>query len=388
MIRFMQTTGLLMLVSAFVAGCWDIKNPQDVTYYTAVGFDYIDGNYQAIAQVLDFGAIAKSGEGKPSEELPIWVGIGEGKTAALAFNNLYDTSQFRVFYGHINAVVYSERVLERNIEPILDLQNRYYEMRYTPWVFGTDESIRRLLTVGTFFNLSPYNSLLHQPQDNFKQKSTIPPINVREFVSDLREPGKTTLLPRLHINKDDWTMGSGKVAGQIQPSPFLEIDGVYLFQDQKFRGFLKENKSLGLRWMTTKANRSPMLIQENGKLLATVSLEQPKIKITPIVRDDTVRFKYQVALMAIVNEMFEEFRQTELERLTEEQVEAEIRDAYLGALKLKADPLQLEYALYRKDVRAWKRLREDGRLRLQPDSVEIEVNVRLQNAGKLKVWRD
>jgi Ger(x)C family germination protein len=382
----MRTAILLTLAAPFTAGCWDLKTPQDITYYAAVGFDYVDGNYLAFVQVLDFSAVAKSGEGKPTEALPIWVGQGEGPTVALALNNLYDTTQFRAFYGHITAIVYHERVLAHNLEPILDSQNRYYEIRYTPWVFGTDESVRKLFTVGSFFNLSPYNSLLHQPLDNFKQKSTILPINVRRFIVDLHEPAKTTMLPRLHIDRDDWTSGTGAVNDDARPSPFLEIDGVYLFKEQTFRGFLHENRALGLRWTIEESNRSPIVIKDGERLRATLSLEQPNIRITPIVRDDQVKYKYEVTLMGVVNELFEEVRQSELERLAEAQVASEIRDAYLDGLEKETDPLQLEHALYRRDVRSWKKLKERGRLQLTPDSVNIEVNVRFQNSGKLKIW--
>ena len=381
---YVKTAAVFLFSSFMLSGCWDLKNPQDINYFTAVGFDYVDGQYVVYAQMIDFLTVAKTEVGsRPEQPIPVWVGHAEGQTAASAFNNLYDTSQFRVFYGHVNAIIYHDRVLKRNIMPLLDLENRFYEMRYTPWVFGTSEPINELMNIMSFFNMPPTNNIMHQPQEMLMQKSVIRPVTIREFICELREPARTVTLPTLGIDVHNWKQGYGDL--DLQPRPFLKIDGIYLFHDGKYRGKLEKNEVLGLRWTDEETPRSPLLIKSNDKNIALLALENPKVTITPVIKDDRVIYKFHVSLKGNVMELFERWEEQDLERLAAEKIQSEIRDAYEDGLALKADLLQLEHTLYRKNVHEWKKLREREKLELTNESLDIEVEVNLTTSGKLKM---
>ncbi|OMF40100.1 hypothetical protein BK138_35805, partial [Paenibacillus rhizosphaerae] len=123
----------------------------DVNYLTSIGFDYADDQYIVYAQMLDFTDVAKMESGKPLQPIPVWVGKGKGDTPISAVNELYRTSQMRNFYGQIISVVVSDNVLKKGIHDFDELQHRYYEMRYTPWIFATKEPLDKVFTVTPFF---------------------------------------------------------------------------------------------------------------------------------------------------------------------------------------------------------------------------------------------
>lgn len=374
-----KITTISILFPILLTGCWDIKDTQDINYLTSIGFDYVDNQYIVYAQLLDFTSVAKMESGKPTEQVPVWVGHGKGETVRSAVNNLYHSSQLRIFYGHINAIVVSENVLKKGLKEVNELQQRYYEMRYTPWIFGTREPIDKLFAVNPFFNLSPMMSLLHQPQESYKQESHITPLTSREFVSDIHEPGKATTLPSLSITDGHWNK-------EREPHSMLEMNGVFVFQDGKYQGWLSAKGVRGLRWVEPKTNRSPIIIRSGEEPQAALSLKNPKVEITPKIQNGKVYFSVDVKLFGTISEILQPISESLLEQKASELVQDEIKNTYRNGLKINSDLLQLEHALYRQKNKEWKKINSGSGFKLASKSLnEIKVSVKLDNAGKLKL---
>lgn len=81
---------------------------------------------------------------------------------------------------------------------------KHGDFRYTPWMFGTTESIEEILSTTGFFQLPPLYTILYKPTDMYKMYSYIEPMRMHRFISVYKEPGGTALLPSLTINETDW----------------------------------------------------------------------------------------------------------------------------------------------------------------------------------------
>jgi spore germination protein KC len=376
--RFRRVAAVYLFLSLLLTGCWDIKNIEDVNYFTGIGFDYVDNEYLVYGQMIDFSSVAKVESGKPTQPVPVWVGIGKGETLVGAYNDLYRSSQMRIFYGHVNAVIVSDSILKTGLKPVKELISRYYEIRYTPWIFGTNQPIDKLFSISPMFNLSSILSLLHQPQETYRQQSLISPITVREFISEYREPGNATLLPSLTTTAQNWKSDD-------KAKDMLVIDGIYIFQDQAFCGWLDWKRVLGLRWMNPETHRSPLLIRTDGKPQVAVSLESPKPHISPRITMGQVTFDINVRLSGYISEEFEKLPESELEQKIAEKVESEIKSTFLEGLRVKSDILRLEHTLYRDNNREWKNLKSQGGIRLHSGSIgHIKAEINLNHSGKLK----
>ncbi|MCC3372214.1 Ger(x)C family spore germination protein [Cohnella sp. REN36] len=379
MAKWKKLTSLFLIFPLLLTGCWDMKDIQDINYLTSIGIDYANDQYTVYGQLLDFSSVAKMESGKPLQPIPVWVGQGKGETTISAVNDLYRTSQMRIFFGQIIAVVVSENALRKGLKEIDELRHRYYEVRYTPWFFGTTEPLDQVFAVTPFFNLSPLISLLHQPQESYKQESVISPLTSREFVSDMYEPGKATLLPSLAISDRDWKKDRSRHS-------MLEMDGVFIFQDGKYQGRLGIESIPGLRWVEPKTQRSPLIIRSSGKPQVALSLENPKIKIIPQAKGNGVTYTVDVKLSGVVNEIIQPMSEQLMEEKAAEQVRNEIQKTFENGLEIHSDLLQLEHALYRQQNKDWKKIYSEGGFNLTTESLqEIKVSVKLNNAGKLKV---
>lgn len=376
--RSKSLTIFLLMIPCLLTGCWDLKNPQDINYFTAIGFDYKDKQFTVYAQMLDFASIAGPDNAKPSEHVPVWTGTGTGDTAASAFNDLYESTQLRVFFGHVNAIVFSENIMNHGLNSVFDVISRYHELRYTPWIFGTKNNIEELLSASPFFNMSPLTSILHQPQENYKQKSMLPPVMLREFITSYREPGRTALLPGLQIIKDDWK-------ANMKPKTLLDRDGVFSFYEMNYNGYFDTPDIMGLRFVIEETDRTPLVVRDGADIYTEIALRNPKVKITPLMKGDRITFRLETSLDGIVMEVIEPMTEQQIEKLAEEHVYEEIMSTYEKALEKKVDLYQLEHVLYRKNNKEWKRVKEMGGLKLDKDSLDLHVEVNVVSSEKLKL---
>lgn len=368
---------ILWLLMLLLSGCWDIKDIQDINYVTSIGFDLDNNQYRAYVQMIDFSSVAKTESSKPIKPMPVWVGVGTGETLVGAFNDLYRTSQMRTSFGQLNTVVLGENLMKTDMKDVWEFLSRYYEFRYTPWLFGTKQRINDLFEITPFFNLSPLMSILNQPNEIYKQQSLIAPLTLREFISETHEPGNSALLPSLSISKENWQSDNLR-------KPLLNIDGVFVFQDGKIQKWYHWRSVPGLRWVEPKTQRSPLLIHSEGKPQASVSLERPEITITPQSGEDQVIFNMDIKLSGYISEILLPLPDAVLEQKVAEKVQKEIKNTYEEGLKENLDLMHLEHTLYRQKNREWKKWRDRGGLRLTSDSLNISVEVKLNHSGKVK----
>ncbi|RIX60467.1 Ger(x)C family spore germination protein [Paenibacillus nanensis] len=380
MLRFGKAAIASAVFALLLSGCWDLKDLQEVNYVRALGFDLKGKEFIVYAQMLDFSSIAKA-EGGKGQQAPAWIGIGRGETLTDAFSDVYRTAQLRLFYGHVSAIVIGEKLLENRdkLKEIYEVLSRYFEIRYTPWIFGTAQPVDKLLAVTSLFSFSQNVTVMHQPQETYKQRSFIRPITMRQFNVDLREPGKTTLLPSLAVSENSMKRGE-------KSTGMLEMNGAYIINSKdQYRGWVSYETIKGIPWVEPETIRAPVILKSKGEIEASLFLERPKIKIKPHIENGLATYTMRVELTGNMTEMVKPMTESDIERKAEEEVRREILSVFREGLKRKADLLQLEQALYRQNVREWKRLSSQGLAEPKADSLkDVKVIVKVNRTGKTK----
>lgn len=75
------------------------------------------------------------------------------------------------------------------------------------------------------------------------------------------------------------------------------------------------------RWKTV---RSPLWIVEDDRPVVSIVLEKPKVRITPVITNEQVRYNINVSLQAGINEKLKEISENKLVANTEKIIRAEI----------------------------------------------------------------
>lgn len=369
---------ICLLMLTLLSGCWDIKDMQIVNYAVSVGLDYKDGKYLIYAQMIEFTSIARQESGKQSNPPQQWFGKGEGETINQAINDLLDTAQQRTYWSHATNIIMTKRLLEQGVDHIEDTLFRFWEMRYTPWIYGTEEEIEDVYTTPGFFNLPSLATILNEPIELYKQKSYIAPMQYFRFVSLLREPDQTILLPSISINKEQWHKNN-KVDKK------LEMNGVYALQNYELKGFFDKNRLAGLRWLESRTERTPLVIRKEGKSQAVLSMNKPEIDIKPHVDKQGPVYSIHVKITGDIIELTRAMPESKLVEEAQRHIRGEIMTTYRNGLEKKADLFSLQHVLYRKHYGRWRKLQADRPFQLKEDSIQaIEVEVKLKHSGMLR----
>lgn len=265
---------LILFLHVLTACENDIGEIENQNFATAIGVDYRDGQYYVYIQMLGLSAVAKS-EGGEKAPPTAYVSVTSGATFIDAFFKAYHTAQERFLWANVTAIVLSENVLKMGLGGVFDGLTRYYEFRPTPWIFGTKGSIEEILSTTGFFNQSSLNTILHSPESSYEQSSTIMPIKLNRFAREFFEPGRTTYVPSLIVNDQQWEKDKNKESK-------LAINGAFFLSKQKYKGFFPYEKLKGIRWITPGAVRASILLP---------SAKQPEF--LAVLEDQIVKFQIE-----------------------------------------------------------------------------------------------
>ncbi|ONK21598.1 spore gernimation protein [Bacillus sp. VT-16-64] len=356
-----------------LTGCWSRYEVQNMNYATAVGIDYIDGQYTLYVQLLDSSTVAKLEGQQKAEQPPVWVGKGEGSSFTEAANDLYSTSQQRLNWGQISAILFSERLMKENkVGEMLELINRYREIRYLPWLFSTREPLEEIMLATPFFRLSPKASILLNPEQSFRQHSFLAPVRLQQFILDSHEKARTSYIPELSLRKGQWQESN-------KPKELLRYSGIQVYELDNYYARMDLKDLSGMPWLSTHTIRVPLDLFAEEKLAAVLVAEKPKYEVTPIVKLNKAYFDISVKVKAGINELHTDLTEKELTQMAQEKIEEQIRKTYQTAFKEGIDIYNLGESLYRKHPHQWKSIATGKQqLVLNQDSlrhVKVEVNI-------------
>lgn len=369
----------LVICSFFLTGCWDHTEPERLLYINGIGINYLDnGEIEVFVQILNLQGLAKSENGS-APTTPVQVGRAVGKTLEDAIFNLYHTVDRRLFWGHLTYVIFSENAIKNGaIQEVSDFLVRYRETRYRIYNFVTKDSIKDVMLIKPLDNISLAFSKLSDPSDNYEQSSFIPPINLRELIIFLDEPGYQVQLPVLKIT-EQWMDEKKKQKNLLMEeiaviSKFNQID------------FVPKKYYLGTRATNKKFTRDQIYFSIGSDQYLSAIVYDKKLDVIPVVKENgRVCFQIELKLKASLQNAIFHTNREEMEKAIETAIKKEMQKSYQYGMERNLDLFYLSTALYRKDNNNWKRVQKNGLVPLEEDTIKsINVKVLLQNTGRNK----
>lgn len=355
-----------LLLLPLLSGCWDVNEPERMYYILGLGIDYKDNEYEVYAQIIDFSNIAKSDQPNP-EAIQAEVGTSKGRTVEEAYFEMYKSMDERLFWGHLSYVIFSENALKENVvRPVIEAFIRYRELRYTTWVYTTQESIEDILLLTPIINKSIALSKLSDPLNSYSQSSFIRPVNFRDLTIDLDEPSYEVAIPYLKIEEEQWKTVKGD--DQIH-----SLTGVGVISKDGLKGYLLDDDAVGLQWMNNNFERGELTFEFEGydEPFVSIVVEDAKSKVTPIVENGQILFDIEVILKVQASESNDTNDET-MQQLKEgiiKKVKQEIEKTYTASLEKKVDIYRLSEVAFRKEFKAWKDVEEEGKVPLTASSI-------------------
>ncbi|ANY69232.1 hypothetical protein BBD42_24165 [Paenibacillus sp. BIHB 4019] len=361
-------------------GCFDSKPIQNMAYVTAIGLDYKDGVFISYAQVLNFLNVAKSDKNEIGKNIPVWIGRGTGKTVTESLSSLSETSQIRLFWGHVKSVVVDEELLKSQaiVRQSYEAINRYREVRYNILLYSTKTPIVDIFKQKSILNLPVLDTILDTPEDTHAQRSNIDPQYGFKFIAEFNEPGNTAIIPTIGITKEVWKEDARKM-------PMFKITGAFFIRQNEKLSWFSETELLGRRWVQKENKRSVLLIGNPEAPTATLVIIKPNYRIRYVKNSKPLQFKIEIKARAYVEEMIKDASVKEMEVLAAKAIRDEMMATYEKGLATQTDLLNLFAELYRSEPKLWHQLHNSKQLLLNQKTLgQIDVKVTITNTGKYK----
>ncbi|WP_318616298.1 Ger(x)C family spore germination protein [Sporosarcina sp. YIM B06819] len=372
-----KTIFFIILLVIILSGCWGMNEPERMLYIHGFGVDFEDGEYKIYGQIINFKNVAKSDQ-ISSESDQSEVGYASGRTVDEAIFKLYNSADEKIFWGHLTYIIFSEEALKNDaMKGVIDTLIRYRETRYQVWLYSTDDPVKDVLLTVPIINKAIPLSKLGDPMNSYQQGSLVEPVDIRRMIIGLNEPNHEMVIPYFSIS-ENWETVKAK-------DKIAQLSGVGLITPTAFKGFIKQEKIYGLRWLNDKTKRGEVTFSLNSDAedVMSVILQSPKVKVKPVVEGDSVKFDIDIKLQGDVSAMPRKIKKNEIKKNAEQEVKRQIEETYKEALKKDVDIYRLSEYLYRKDVKAWKRLQQNGKVELAEDSIRtLTVEITELSSGR------
>ncbi|MGM0837976.1 MAG: Ger(x)C family spore germination protein [Bacillota bacterium] len=363
--KFIFITYALTLL---ITGCSNIREVQFQAYAVALGIDYIDHEYHVVLQFLDFTNVAKTEQGKPAQPLPVWLGVGRGKTVEDAFVDVYHGVQIPIDYDQINLLIFGKELLEQRLGNTIKALNSNLNIRLTGYTYGTEEKIEEIFTTKVPFYYPFSDSRINKPEFMLHQNPAIPAIMLQDLIYQFNEETKTILLPRVSINKEIMKEEKEKL-------PVSIFDGAFIIKGKKMKGFLSNKDLEGFININNESVSSPVIVSEEGED-KHVQIELFKPKVKRIVKKDKNETKIglNINISAVIRESSYEINESKIKKQIKDKIKNDVYSAYMNSQNIGGDVYQFEDYMYRFMHDDWKEFQNNGEFPvLNKDDIRVKI---------------
>lgn len=362
-----------------LSGCWDLNEPERITYAQGLGIDYKDGKYILYVQFINLSLLAKTASGGSSSNQKITLEIGQASGISLedAIFNLYKTAQRKIHWGHLKYAVLSNDALKHNgLQNVTDILDRYFQTHYHIWMYSTKKALPKILNMVPPINMSTYLTRLSDPTAAFSQYSYIQPIDMRGVIISHHEPPNEITLPLVTNNNTNWL-------GNAKPRNIVVIEGITVISNNTLKGTITNENTNGLRWIEKKFKRTGLTVISNRKVKTGLLFVKRKVKIDPIIKAGKVQFDIHIKTKATINTIQNNTSISQIRSKAENEIRKEVLNTYQKSLKIDTDIYRLSNVLYKQKWPIWKRIQNNGKIPLAQDSLRnIDVKVEVNDGGK------
>lgn len=390
----------VLCLAVLAAGCWDSREPNDMVYAMAVGFDIDDdGQYVAAIQFANPAANQASGgssRSSSSGQYPFWTYSAKGHTPAEAVAALRPYVPREITLTHAEVLLVSERLARHGIGPILDFIARSWQARLLIAGGVVDGDLMELLRAQSPADPIPALSI-RRLLDRVKESEIAPSApDLLTAVSSVLRVGGDLILPVLKVHGRQ-SGESGGLSAALEPpaqAPFAH-SGAAAFRSDKMVGFIDSKEARGAGFVLNKAGSATIHVDSPVGGLLSIRVVGAAAKLVPSFEDGRVSFLVKVSASGYIegetafgastagvsDKEFANHVRARLAQAIREDIEA----AFDKSLEYGSDFLQLGNAVHRMLPRVWKSEVGDRWYDiLQEVTLDIQVETELAQPGLLR----
>lgn len=389
---------IVLCLAALTAGCWDSREPNDLVYGMAIGFDIDDdGQYIAMIQFANPSAASQapgsSGRATGSGSYSFWTFSARGHTPAEAVASLQPFVARDVALTHAEVLLISERLARQGIGPIIDYIARSWQTRLLIASAVVDGDVMQLLRAES--PVDPIPALSIRRMLDLVRASEMAPSSsdLLSAVNCLLRIGSDLIMPVLKVH-DEPSGGSKTVAGPPEQAPFSH-SGAAVFRGDKMVGYINSKEARGAGFALDEAGSTALHVESPRGGILSIKVVDVKTDVTPSYKDGKISFVVKASAngyiegetgpstppVVVSDNEFDVHVRARMAQVIREDIEA----AFSKSAEYGSDFLELGNVVYRKLPRAWKSGVGDRWYDILPQvELRIEVDAELSQPGLLR----
>lgn len=275
--KIFKITFLLIIIFT-LSGCFNYKEINDYAIISGISIDEnkeksVD-KYKVGIQIMN----AKKDEEIDSSLITFYE--ASGKTIYDALEKIMLDSPKELYLGHNEVIVISEDLLKKeNPLNYLDYFMRDPESEKDAVVMvSKEQNASNILKVITPLETLPSKNLRStlSVADNFS--GILTSVTIDEFISDLSNPNTEAIIPSVKI---EGKVNKGEKMDNIKesdPNTKLTFDTLAYFKNNKLKGYLSTNESIGYNFLANIPKESYINIKCDNNNYATLRITNNKFK--------------------------------------------------------------------------------------------------------------
>ncbi|ARI75845.1 Ger(x)C family spore germination protein [Halobacillus mangrovi] len=378
-------TLLVMSCLLILSGCWNSRELDELGIAVAIGIDKNDDNqYKIAVQVINPSEIATDA---PTTRPPVSTYTTTGETIFEAFRLLAKKSPRKIYFSQLRLAVLSSEVAEEGIMPILDFLYRDHEFRTSFYaVVAKNASAESILSIITPYEKIPANKVMSSIDTTEKNWGAAKGVSIDKLISAIKSKGENPVLSGINlIGEEELGTNISNVENVDAPTK-LEIDYLAMFKDDKLVGWLTEEQSRGLNFVTGNIN-SAIITEpcDDGKLSIEILRSQASMKSK--IKSDRPVVTIEIETEGNVGEIdckIDLSKPESLDKLNKkvdkaikEMIEASIQTAKESG----SDIFGFGNVVHRDNPKYFKKVEKDWNSQFKELEVEIKVNTELRRKG-------
>lgn len=397
---------LTALLLVMLMGCWDYKEYDAMSLVTAIGVDSRPNQGGLTLTIENINPVegqssttGQSGSTSSSAE-KIEHQQAQGRTIEEAIQHLQQSEQYELFFGYVQVLIVGEDFARKDMKKAIQFFDRSSIVRKSTFLLVTPGKASDVLfTLDTHSPGSATKKILGLQAEAHRIGNTFPK-RMTDFFKMLDISGIEPVAPRITVKNNRVQDGMGNLGKTNNTENPEEMNGKYelsqmgAFQNDKFIGWLNEEESRGLGWISNKQNTSYITIlagssSEEEKNLLSFRISRAKCKTKIKLDGNNVSVYLTIEAESSLNDSLANINLTEPDsiRVIEKKLASRIQSDVEAALKkaqreLHSDIFGFGFKLFRQHSKEWNRTYEKKWPELFPKvPVYTDVEVKVSNIG-------
>ncbi|SCN23351.1 Spore germination protein B3 precursor [Clostridium sp. N3C] len=379
-IIFLTIIGIMFTTT----GCKDKVDIQDLAIVMAMGIDYTDESQYKVSYQIFTASTFQGGSGGPKGGsggivAPYFEGFGETLTEAM--HEMEDRIGKKIHFGQLKVVIIGEKAGEEGISLAIDTMARLVDIKTNVPIYVTKGEASKII--------------MQRPSEDAITANVIDNIVLKEVRTGANPVVYLAQIADKLSSKHCFAPVLGVITipkrNEISDSSAFEMEGMAVFSEDKLKGYLDRDITLGYQFIMGEIKLLTTSIRLSDGNKATLQIQRCKSKVKTTITEDMpqvdIYIKIYSVLMDITGDM--DFLKnpellTQMENVQRDIIKKKVNETIAAAKEdMKLDFIGFGNIIYKQHPKEFEKIKDNWQELFINLPIKVTVDIEVKDTGLL-----